>query len=60
MNCPYCKGGETRVVDSRDAQEGGAVRRRRECTACGERFSTYERPLAQKLEVKKRDGRVEA
>jgi transcriptional repressor NrdR len=59
VKCPYCKSGDTRVVDSRDAEEGGAIRRRRECLTCGERVTTYERPLTVRLDVKKRDGRLE-
>lgn len=42
MYCPFCGNEDTRVVDSRLANEGDQVRRRRECTACGDRFSTYE------------------
>lgn len=42
MHCPFCGHDDTRVVDSRLASEGDQVRRRRECTACNERFSTYE------------------
>ncbi len=42
MHCPFCGCKDTRVVDSRLANEGDQVRRRRECTSCGERFSTYE------------------
>ncbi len=43
MHCPYCTYPETRVVDSREAEGGGAVRRRRSCEGCGKRFSTFER-----------------
>lgn len=43
MRCPFCKGEDTRVVDSRDADGGDSVRRRRECQSCGERFTTYEK-----------------
>jgi len=43
MYCPFCANDDTRVVDSRVAEDGSAVRRRRECEACGKRFSTYER-----------------
>ncbi len=58
MQCPYCGHARTRVVDTtRDAR--GGVRRRRECRACGRRFSTMERPLLA-LRVVKRDGRREA
>ncbi len=57
MRCPVCAGDDTRVVDSRPADQGEAIRRRRECRACGHRFTTYER-VAPTL-VRKRDGRVE-
>ena len=42
MRCPYCSHGEDKVVDSRSSKEGRAVRRRRECLRCGQRFTTYE------------------
>ena len=42
MRCPFCQAQDTRVIDSRLAGDGDQVRRRRECTACGERFTTYE------------------
>jgi len=42
MHCPFCGNKDTRVVDSRLANEGDQVRRRRECLSCGDRFSTYE------------------
>lgn len=42
MQCPFCQHPDTRVIDSRLANDGGQVRRRRECTACSERFTTYE------------------
>lgn len=57
MRCPYCHEVDDKVVDSRVAEEGAAIRRRRECLACGRRFTTYERleevPL---LVVVKRSG----
>jgi transcriptional repressor NrdR len=56
MRCPYCHGLEDRVVDSRTSQEGRAVRRRRECTTCGKRFTTYESVEERQLLVAKRDG----
>ena len=56
MRCPYCHGNEDRVVDSRTSQEGRSVRRRRECVACGRRFTTYEYVEARELMVKKADG----
>ena len=58
MQCPYCGHARTRVVDTTHAPRGG-IRRRRECRACGRRFSTMERPLLA-LRVVKRDGRREA
>jgi transcriptional repressor NrdR len=42
MKCPFCGHLEDKVVDSRSAQEGGAIRRRRECLQCSRRFTTYE------------------
>ncbi len=42
MRCPFCNAGDTKVIDSRLANEGDAVRRRRECQSCGERFTTFE------------------
>jgi transcriptional repressor NrdR len=56
MRCPWCGGAETRVVDSRAAEEGAAIRRRRECAACGRRFNTFERSQEVALLVIKRDG----
>ncbi|MGA1156673.1 MAG: transcriptional regulator NrdR, partial [Ilumatobacteraceae bacterium] len=43
MRCVICRHDDTKVVDSRTAEDGGAIRRRRECPACGHRFTTYER-----------------
>jgi len=43
MHCPFCSATSTKVIDSRDAQEGSQVRRRRQCLTCKERFTTYER-----------------
>jgi transcriptional repressor NrdR len=57
MLCPVCRVGETRVVDSRDDES--AVRRRRECLACRQRFTTYERIEAARLFIVKKDGRRE-
>ncbi|MFQ5614696.1 MAG: transcriptional regulator NrdR [Anaerolineae bacterium] len=54
MKCPYCNGNHSRVVDTREVVDG--VRRRRECQACGQRFTTYERVAAMSLLVIKRDG----
>jgi len=59
MRCPYCGHLEDRVVDSREAQEGQATRRRRECLCCGRRFTTYERVEEVFPQVVKKDGRRE-
>jgi len=57
MQCPFCQARDARVVDSRETEGGVAIRRRRECTECGKRFTTYERPeTAVKLRVIKKDG----
>ncbi len=56
MRCPNCGERDTRVVDSRDLDEGAMIRRRRECVACATRFTTYERVEAARLIVCKRDG----
>ena len=58
MQCPFCGSSSHRVVDSREAAD--AIRRRRECEHCGERFTTYERAEGVRLHVVKRDGRREA
>ncbi len=60
MRCPYCGHLEDRVVDSREAQEGQATRRRRECLGCARRFTTYERIEEVLPHVVKKDGRREA
>lgn len=57
MRCPYCGHPESRVTDSREAENG--IRRRRECLSCGQRFTTFERLLLSTLYVVKRDGRRE-
>jgi transcriptional repressor NrdR len=59
MRCPYCGHPEDRVVDSREAQDGHATRRRRECAACERRFTTYERVEEILPSVVKKDGRRE-
>ena len=56
MRCPRCEATGTRVIDSRDLEAGSTIRRRRECEACGHRFTTYERPEGARLIVVKRDG----
>ena len=57
MRCPFCRSPDSRVVDSRDISGGDSIRRRRECTACNRRFTTYERVESGSLVVVKRDGR---
>jgi transcriptional repressor NrdR len=59
MRCPYCAHGESKVLDSRPVDDGGSIRRRRECLDCGRRFTTYERMDYAPLMVVKRDGRRE-
>ncbi|MCE5388336.1 MAG: transcriptional regulator NrdR [Acidithiobacillus sp.] len=59
MHCPFCAHEDTRVVDSRLADDGESVRRRRECPACGQRFNTYERADLAFPMVVKADGRRE-
>ena len=56
MKCPYCGFRESKVVDSRPAEEGTSIRRRRECIECGRRFTTYEIVESLPLVVVKRDG----
>lgn len=59
MHCPKCKTGDTKVTDSRTSSEGMLIRRRRECTRCGFRFSTIEEVAILDLTIIKRDGRRE-
>jgi len=60
MNCPFCNNAETKVVDSRETNDGKITRRRRECLKCNSRFSTYEEVELLRLAVVKKDGsRVE-
>lgn len=56
MHCPYCGYPDQKVLESRVAREGEAIRRRRECLACGRRFTTFETPERPRLFVVKRDG----
>lgn len=56
MFCPYCGDEEDKVVDSRTAEEGRAIRRRRECLNCGRRYTTFERAEEVPLLVAKRNG----
>jgi transcriptional repressor NrdR len=60
MKCPFCGGLDDRVVDSRESREGQVIRRRRECTACGRRFTSYETIEEIPYVVVKKDGRREA
>jgi transcriptional repressor NrdR len=59
VRCPYCNHGEDRVVDSRTADQGAAIRRRRECMECRRRYTTFERVEEAALLVRKRSGVVE-
>ncbi|MFQ5537037.1 MAG: transcriptional regulator NrdR [Gemmatimonadota bacterium] len=59
MRCPQCDATENRVVDTRTSRGGRAVRRRRECTVCGTRFTTYEYVEERPIQVLKRSGSVE-
>lgn len=60
MKCPYCDYGDSKVIDSRSADDGEAIRRRRECINCGHRFTTYERLGERPIIVIKSDGSSEA
>lgn len=60
MRCPYCKKENDKVIDSRGANEGTMIRRRRECEACGRRYTTYERLEEIPLYVMKKDHRRES
>ncbi len=59
MRCTKCGWQEDKVIDSRASKEGSTIRRRRECLACGHRFTTYEQIEREGLMVVKRDGRAE-
>ena len=59
MRCPGCGNLRDRVVDSRQAEDGRSIRRRRECEACGGRFTTFERIETATVQVRKRTGDVE-
>jgi transcriptional repressor NrdR len=56
MQCPFCGSDDNQVKDSRPVEDGGAVRRRRHCNACGARFTTFERIQLRELTVVKRGG----
>lgn len=60
MRCPFCSHPDSRVLDSRPAQDGLAIRRRRECRSCKRRFTSYERVEETPIWVVKKDGRREA
>ena len=60
MRCQYCSCTDSKVIDSRPADDGNSIRRRRECTNCGRRFTTYEKVEMNPLFVVKRDGRRES
>jgi len=59
MKCPFCASEETQVLESRAVEEGKAVRRRRECSKCSKRFTTYEKTRNNFLWVVKKDGKRE-
>ena len=56
MKCPYCNNADTRVIDSRPAEDGNSIRRRRCCDECGKRFTTYEKVETIPLLVIKKDN----
>jgi transcriptional repressor NrdR len=56
MRCPWCGHEESKVIDSRPAQDGGAIRRRRQCLSCDRRFTTFERTEGLAVRLVKRDG----
>src|SRR5687767_10461158 len=59
MHCPFCKAEDTRVIDSRLAEDGVQVRRRRECEKCSQRFTTFEKAQLSMPHVAKRDSNPE-
>ncbi|WP_455475471.1 transcriptional regulator NrdR [Bartonella sp. B17] len=59
MRCPYCQHEDTQVKDSRPTEEGAVIRRRRICSVCGGRFTTFERVQLRELLVSKKNGRCE-
>ena len=59
MKCPFCGKIDSQVLESRTVEEGGAIRRRRECSKCGKRFTTFEKVKGSVLWVIKKDGRRE-
>lgn len=59
MRCPACDYTESKVIDSRSSEDGGSIRRRRECLKCGARFTTYEKREEMPLLILKKDGSIE-
>ena len=59
MKCPYCGHADTKVIDSRPAEDGGSIRRRRSCDVCGKRFTTYEKVETIPLIIIKKDNNRE-
>jgi transcriptional repressor NrdR len=59
MRCPFCAHEDSQVKDSRSSEDGAAIRRRRQCEACGQRFTTFERVQLRELTVVKKDGKRE-
>ncbi len=59
MKCPYCSNPDTRVIDSRPAEDGSSIRRRRSCDVCGKRFTTYEKVETIPLIIIKKDNNRE-
>lgn len=59
MKCPYCNHPDTRVIDSRPAEDGSSIRRRRSCDVCGKRFTTYEKVETIPLIIIKKDNNRE-
>ena len=59
MRCPYCAQADSQVKDSRPTEDGASIRRRRQCEACGARFTTFERVQLRELVVLKKEGRRE-
>ena len=59
MHCPFCGADDTQVKDTRPTEEGAAIRRRRSCTGCGSRFTTFERVQLRELIVIKQSGKRE-
>ena len=57
MKCPFCSHPDTQVVETRIAEDGGFIRRRRQCASCEKRFTTYERPDVNFPTIVKKDGR---